>query len=235
MAIIDYKSTPQARKLLAHLHRMDPGFDIDIIHPKQRWPNIEKRKSVEVMNIIRQHHQVSKNGLGNDIGFDAFVHRNRDADLWIHILDKKKRIIGFSINEGYEIEGKTINYFRATIFNKAIQKSGIYPLLNELKILIIPSDILMVRTQNPVVYKYFTQLCDNHGLSVSPTVEKIDSDMVKLAKKLDPDVDEFSVHRKIFGGEALIGTPKPPPDIAPIWDRMNIYDGDILVIVGFPK
>ena len=87
MATTDYKSTPQAKNLLAHLHSMNPEFDIDIIHPKQRWPEIETRKSPEVMDVIRQHHKVSKNGLGNDIGFDAFVHRNRDADLWIHILE----------------------------------------------------------------------------------------------------------------------------------------------------
>ena len=235
MATTDYKSTPQAKNLLIHLHSMNPGFDIDIIHPKQRWPEIETRKSPEVMDVIRQHHKVSKNGLGNDIGFDAFVHRNRDADLWIHILDKDKNIIGFSINEGYEIEGKIINYFRATIFNKSIQKSGIYPLLNELKVLIIPADILMVRTQNPVVYKYFVQLCHDHGLAVSPTVDRIDPDMVKLARQLDPDVDDDSVHRQLFDGEALIGTPKPPPDIAPIWNRMNVYDGDTMVIVGFPE
>ena len=235
MLTIDYKSTPQSKNLLAHLHSIDPGFDIDIIHPKERWPDIETRKSPEVMDIIRQHHKVSKNGLGNDIGLDAFVHRNRDADLWIHILDKDKNIIGFSINEGYEIDGKNINYFRATIFNKAIQKSGIYPLLNELKILIIPADILMVRTQNPVVYKYFVKLCHDHGLSVSPTVNQIDPDILELARKLDPDVDDESVHRQIFDGEALIGTPNPPDDIAPIWDRMDIYDGDILVIVGYSK
>jgi len=90
MSTTDYKATPQAKNLLAHLHSINPDFDIDIIYPKERWPNIETRKSPEVMDIIRQHHKVSKNGLGNDIGLDAFVHRNRDADLWIHILDKDK-------------------------------------------------------------------------------------------------------------------------------------------------
>ena len=83
--------------------------------------DIEKRKSSEVIDIIRQHHLVSKDGLGNDLGLEAFVSRNRDADLWIHILDKDRKIIGFSINEGYEVYGKKVNYFRVTIFNKLIQ------------------------------------------------------------------------------------------------------------------
>ena len=230
----DYKALPQAQKLLKHLRTLDRRLDLEIIFPKKRWPDIEKRKSSEVMDIIRQHHVVSKDGLGNDLGLEAFVSRNRDADLWIHILDKDRKIIGFSINEGYEVHGKKVNYFRVTIFNKLIQKLGIYPLLNELKVAIIPADILMVRTQNPVVYKYFSQLCHNHGLKVSPTVDVNNPKMIALARELDPDVDDQSVHRALFKGEALIGTPKPPDDIAPIWDRMDISKGDILAIMGYP-
>ena len=104
---------------------MNQGFDIEIIQPKKRWPDIETRKSPKVMEIIRQHHTVSKNGFGNDIGLDAIIHRNQNADLWIHILDENKNIIGFSINEGYEIERKIVNYFRVTILNKNIQTLSI--------------------------------------------------------------------------------------------------------------
>ena len=92
----------------------------------------------------------------------------------------------------------------------------------------------MVRTQNPVVYKYFSQLCHNQGLKVSPTVDFNNPKMIALARELDPDVDDQSVHRALFKGEALIGTPKPSDDIAPIWDRMDISKGDILAIMGYP-
>ena len=33
MLTTDYKSTPQAKNLLAHLHSINPDFDIDIIYP----------------------------------------------------------------------------------------------------------------------------------------------------------------------------------------------------------
>ena len=52
---------------------------------------------------------------------------------------------------------------------------------------------------------------------------------------MNPGFDIDTLHRQLFDGEALIGTPKPPPDIAPIWNRMNVYDGDTMVIVGFPE
>jgi len=148
------KLLPQAVALLDHLKEMNSGYDIEIIRPKKRWPDIETRKLPEVMDIIRQQHEVSKEGFGNDIGFEAIVHRNRDADLWIHIMDENGKLIGFSINEGYKVEDKSINYFRITVFYKNIQKQGIYPLLNELKVAIIPADIYLVRTQNSIVYKY---------------------------------------------------------------------------------
>ena len=59
--------------------------------------------------------------------------------------------------------------------------------------------------------------------------------MLALARELDADVDDQSIHRNLFDGEALVGTPSPPEDIAPIWDRMNIYNGDILVIIGYQE
>ncbi len=229
-----YYQLPQAKVLLDHLKSMNSGYSIEIILPKKRWPNLETRKSPEVMDIIRKHYEVSKDGFGNDLGFDALVHRNRDADLWIHILDGEGNLIGFSINEGYRVDGKTINYFRITVFIKEIQARGIYPLLNELKVAIIPADIYLVRTQNPVVFKYFNHLCRDHGLAVSPTAKKIDSYAVNIARNLIPDIDALSVQRSVLEGEALIGTPKPPKEHKPIWERMDIHKGDVVVIVGYP-
>jgi len=61
------RKLPQAVALLDHLKEMNSGYDIEIIRPKKRWPDIETRKLPEVMDIIRQQHEVSKDGLGNDI------------------------------------------------------------------------------------------------------------------------------------------------------------------------
>ena len=222
MTRTDYKSLPQAQSLLDHLKSINQGFDIEIIQPKKRWPDIETSKSPKVMEIIRQHHTVSKNGFGNDIGLDAIIHRNQNADLWIHILDENKNIIGFSINEGFEIEHKIVNYFRITILNKNIQKQGIYPLLNELKVAILPADIFLVRTQNPVVYKYFTQMCEQRGLMVSPTADFINPAAVDIVRWLIPEVDTYSVQHSLLEGEVLVNTPKPLKEHAPIWERMDI-------------
>ena len=235
MTRTDYKSLPQAQSLLDHLKSINQGFDIEIIQPKKRWPDIETSKSPKVMEIIRQHHTVSKNGFGNDIGLDAIIHRNQNADLWIHILDENKNIIGFSINEGYEIERKIVNYFRVTILNKNIQNQGIYPLLNELKVAILPADIFLVRTQNPVVYKYFTQMCEQRGLMVSPTADFINPAAVDIVRWLIPEVDAYSVQHSLIEGEVLVNTPQPSKEHAPIWERMDIYNGDVVVILGYPE
>ena len=73
----------------------------------------------------------------------------------------------------------------------------------------------------------------NFGSSQKQRTERLE-EAITLARELDPDVDDQSVHRALFKGEALIGTPKPPDDIAPIWDRMDISKGDILAIMGYP-
>ena len=40
---------------------------------------------------------------------------------WVE--DENGKLIGFSINEGYAVEDKSINYFRVTIFKKNIQSN----------------------------------------------------------------------------------------------------------------
>jgi len=229
------RKLPQAVAFLDRLKAINPGYQIKIIEPKKRWPDIETRKLPKVMDIIRQHHIVSIDGLGRDIGLEAIVQRSRDTDLWIHILDENGKLIGFSINEVCDFQDKLINFFRVTIFSKSLQKHGIYALMNELKLAIISADILLVRTQNPIVYKYFTQMCEQKRLKVSPKANYIDPASLDIARQILPQVDEFSVERGVLKREALKGTPKPPEEYVPIWDRMDIYNGDVVVIIGYPE
>ena len=75
------RKLPQAVAFLDRLKAINPGYEIEIIEPKKRWPDIETRKLPKVMDIIRQHHIVSIDGLGRDIGLEAIVQRSRDTDL----------------------------------------------------------------------------------------------------------------------------------------------------------
>ena len=45
------KELPQAVAFLDRLKAINPGYDIEIIEPKKRWPDIDTRKLPKVMVI----------------------------------------------------------------------------------------------------------------------------------------------------------------------------------------
>ena len=235
MTEFKYIKSIELKSLLKHLKSIDRGLNLKIIKPKIKWPNIQNHQSIEVINIIREHHLLSQNSFGSDIGFNKILERSINADLWIHILDNKNKIIGLSINKKLFLNKQFVNEFCMTILNKHYKKLGIYPLLNELRIKFFPCDYLLVRTQNPFVYKYFSKLCLDNSYKVSPTINKINSNIIELIKELYPKVDSNSIQRSGFDNELLKNTPKPPIEIKPIWDRMDISNGDLVIIVGYKK
>ena len=99
---------------LLFLHFNFDLYDLEIIYPKIRWPDNSIKESSEKLKMMRQHHNISINALDNDLGFQAIFDRNSEADLWIHIIDDKKNIIGWSINKKIIIENQTANYFKIT-------------------------------------------------------------------------------------------------------------------------
>jgi hypothetical protein len=115
-----YKHSSKVRYLLEKIRLINPLYDIEIIFPKIRWPDNSVNQLLEKNKMMRMHHAISINALNNDIGLQAIVDRNSEADLWIHIIDDKKNIIGWSINKKLIINNQTANYFQITMFHQKI-------------------------------------------------------------------------------------------------------------------
>ena len=78
-------------------------------------------------------------------------------------------------------------------------------------------------------------MCEQRGLMVSPTADYINPAAVDIVRCLIPEVDVYSIQHSAGEGEFLVNTPKPPKEYAPIWERMDIYNGDVVVILGYPR
>ena len=230
-----YSSLSEAKSLLNHLHKINPKYGIEIIFPQKKWLGIDLTQNDEAMAIINRHHEVFKDSSGNDFGLKFILGASSSADLWIHILDENKKIIGFSTNKFHQINSSSVNYFRVALFMQIIQKSGIYPLLQELRFKIFPSDYIISRTQHPVVYYAFKKLCNNHGMLISPTVDSVYSGSFNIAKELGLDINNKSAIIGAIRGEVLAQTPPPPKDIIPLWKQIDLKNGDVLVMVGYKK
>ena len=229
----NYNNSANFKKLIKRLKQINPLYDLEIIFPKISWPENSIQESLEKLKIMREHYNISINALDNDLGFQAIFDRNSEADLWIHILDDKKNIIGWSINKEIIINDQSANYFKITMFHKSLQGQGIYPLLNELRFQIIKADLLFVRTQNPQVYKYFSQLCLRHNFKISPTIKNTNIKMIKLLEYTFDDIDNQSVQRGLFNNAVSNNPIKFDSKTSHIWSRMSIDNGDCLVIIGY--
>ena len=54
-----------------------------------------------------------------------------------------------------------------------------------------------------------------------------------IVKAAGFDIDDQSVSRNAINGEVLKETPIPDQDIALLWERINIANGDLLVIICY--
>ena len=233
MDTLNYKSLPELKLLLNHIHKINTEYGINIIFPNKKWPGLKLNQPPEAMNIIIRHYKVFLKASGNDFGLDFFIQASTSADLWIHILDENQNIIGLSTNEKHYVKNKSVNYFRITFFDKSIQGLGIYSLLQKLRFAIFPSDYIIARTQHPIVYKTFKKLCNHHGMSISPTVNSFYSKSINIAKGIGLNINDQSVIPGGIRGEVLTKTPAPSQDLASLWKRINLKNGDLLVMVGY--
>ena len=230
-----YYSLPEAKLLLDHLHKINPKYGIEIVFPKKKWAGIDLTQNDEAMSIINRHHEVFKDSSGNDFGLKFIIGASTSADLWVHILDENKNIIGFSTNECHQVNSNSVNYFRVTLFKKIIQRSGIYPFVQELRYAIFPSDLIISRTQHPVVYNTFKELCSNHGMLISPTVNNVYPKAFEITKELGLDINPHSAIIGAIRGEVLAKTPAPSEDLIPLWNQIDLKNGDVLVMIGYKE
>ena len=103
-----YYSLPEAKLLLDHLRKINPKYGIEIVFPKKKWGEIDLTQNDEAMSIINRHHEVFKDSSGNDFGLKFIIGASTSADLWVHILDENKNIIGFSTNECHQVSSNSV-------------------------------------------------------------------------------------------------------------------------------
>ena len=229
-----YKDLPQGKALLNHLKKINNKYDFEIIFPKEIWPNIANEQSADALEIIKQHHKVFQDSTKNDFGMDYIIGASISADCWINIKNEDN-IIGYSTNLFHEINNKKVNYFRVTFFDSSIKGAGAYALLQDLRINIFPSDYIFSRTQNPIVYKTFERLFNQNGMIISPRVDYVDQKCLSLAKKLDFEVDNNSIIKNAVRSIVALETPDPGEKLRSMWDKIDLYNGDTLLVAGYKK
>ena len=72
---------------------------------------------------------------------------------------------------------------------------------------------------------------------VNPNLENdvLDKTMAEIAKELDLDINPYSAIIGAIRGEVLAKTPAPSADLIPLWNQIDLKNGDVLVMIGYKE
>jgi len=70
---------------------------------------------------------------------------------------------------------------------------------------------------------------------ISPRVDYVDQKCLSLAKKLDFEVDNNSIIKNAVRSIVALETPDPGEKLRSMWDEIDLYNGDTLLVAGYKK
>ncbi len=146
-----------------------------------------------------------------------------------------RTLVAYALNDIYEFECLDakfkVNYFASAFILPQIRKQiALYRMLGSMR-LTHDEDIIMVRTQSPIVMTFFAWLCEFSGMRLISPLERVPTEIVELV---------FSRFRRrnlvMTGvyGRCLTGRPIEPktPFSKNLIELINPLAGDAVVLVG---
>ncbi|PIN75684.1 hypothetical protein COV18_02445 [Candidatus Woesearchaeota archaeon CG10_big_fil_rev_8_21_14_0_10_37_12] len=184
--------------------------------------------------VISALNEITAGVFGKPVPYQETVDRFREAELIFLVRDPRtNKIAGYSFNDRVEVEGKTANYFGSGFIHPESQGGGWYHTLNDRRIAAMPANVLITRTQNPIVYAGMAALAKRQGYKLSPTPDgELTSSGLAIARAKFPECDDSMVCRGVYGRELMARTPEPKKPLASLFERIDISRGDGFVLVA---
>jgi hypothetical protein len=206
------------------------GYNLEIIRPKERF-------DINMNLLIEQFYQVALDSFAKHLPFEAISSRTAHSDLILVIKDPNNKIVGYSVNDIINVDEQTkANIFSTALFRREIQGKRLYPTINKLRVYLLPqANALVTRTQNPIVFRKFSNLAKEHNYEIYPNDQKPTPKIIQIAKAYDPNVTENLISKGVYFGRSLMDdTPEPKTETEKqIWSKLDINQGDGVVIVGY--
>ncbi len=206
------------------------GYNVQIRHPYLEGPDT---KSMD--ELITDCHKLASKSFGKYIHWRAIDGRSRES-YSILLLTHNDEKVGYAVNDRLLINNRLTNYFSTGMIIPDHQGKGLYSWFNQVRQAILPdAEVVLTRTQNPVVYKGFTNYCNKYGFSnIYPESTTIPDNVVEFVRQWDPDIEDSLISKKIYFGRELMGS-TPAPDsllIQKLWNQINTKQGDAYVVIG---
>ena len=158
-----------------------------------------------------------------------------ESNLGHFVFDGKNRLIGYTLNEIYAAQTSggeiKVNYFSsAFVLREVRRKICLYKMLSSLR-LDYTEQVVMVRTQNPLVITYFTRICEMARLELFTPDKRLPTDLDEIV------FEKFRRHGLRHDGvygRCLTGTPvEPKTDFTKrLFADLKPQNGDAIVLIG---
>ncbi len=206
------------------------------------WDKLEVVKHQGVLpneeTFVREVNQVTAEAFGFPVPLQETYDHLAESNLghFVSVAEGgQRRLIAYTLNDVFDIDNKgrlRINYFSsAFILPEARRDFALYRMLGTLR-LMRNEDMIMVRTQSPIVMTFFAWLCEFNRMRM----------LTHLSTSLPPEVSSAIQHK--FGttdmvhpgayGRCLTGEPiKPKTMIArQLSKQIDVTAGDAIILVG---
>ena len=211
------------------------GYTFQVYYPKEEMI-VDPLGNCEFTRFIYEQYALTNRLFKDQVNVNVAIDQAFRSDIWIHIHDKKKRIVGYTINNFEMHAGVPVNYMSVALLEKELHGKGIYVALNKVRIAAIPSaKALITITQNPRVYRGLRRAAEKLSWIIAPDGTKQVPIIKKVVRSKFSGVDEhFVVKDAYFGSSLLADTPKPvTEDEKAVWSNLDVNNGDAVVIVTY--
>ncbi len=204
------------------------SLEWSILRPKE---NEEDAQSVRT--ILPNLYDVALDAFGKWLPAEAIESRTAEGSL-VLVLYQEERIIGYAVNDLLSLAGREVNYFASGFLRREMQGNGLYSEMNRLRAELLPANVMMTRTQNPLVYAQFKKLCDEKKYRLEPQGRIVQKETLAIARAYSPEVEESMIVRGIYWNRSLMDdTPMPRGEMERrIWSNLTVEKGDALIIIG---
>ncbi|MFH1315757.1 MAG: hypothetical protein ABIH67_05190 [Candidatus Uhrbacteria bacterium] len=189
-------------------------------------------------SFVREVNKVTANAFGFPVPLQETYEHLAESNLghFVYVVeDGRKRLIAYALNDVFTVQffaQYKVNYFSSAFILPEMQRNfALYKMLGTLR-LMRNEDMIVVRTQSPIVMTFFAWLCEFNRMRL----------LTHLSTSQLPQVDAAIEHK--FGttnmvhpgayGRCLTGEPiKPKTLIAQqLSKQIDATAGDAIILVG---
>jgi len=189
-------------------------------------------------SFVREVNKVTAKAFGFPVPLQETYEHLAESNFghFVHVVeDGRKRLIAYALNDLFTVQffvQYKVNYFSsAFILPEARRNFALYKMLGTLR-LMRNEDMIMVRTQSPIVMTFFAWLCEFRRLRMishlsNPCPEKV---VVAVEKKFRTSE---MIHLGAYG-RCLTGKPVEPKTLLTrqLSKQVDVNAGDAIILVG---